>query len=148
MGAQDSSRFNVKRMDSTCKPCEDFYQFVNGEWLKDNPVPSAYARWGTFQILQEDNLNVLRGILQDAAAAKPSPGGNEQIIGSFYSSCMDEAKIDAEGAAPVADELARIERIRGGKLQRLIRRPVFLPIHPEHRVSIIQPDAGSHSRKR
>jgi putative endopeptidase len=112
IGAQDSSRFNVKRMDPTCKPCEDFYQFVNGEWLKDNPVPAAYARWGTFQILQEDNLKVLRGILQDAAEAKPAAGTNEQIIGSFYASCMDEAKIDAEGTAPVADELARIDRIR------------------------------------
>src|SRR5215467_4888039 len=61
---QNSGRFDVKRLDTTCKPCEDFYQFVNGNWLKDNPAPAAYARWGTFQILQEDNIKILRGILE------------------------------------------------------------------------------------
>jgi putative endopeptidase len=110
--AQNSSRFAVKRMDPTCKPCDDFYQFVNGNWLKDNPVPAAYARWGTFQILQEQNIETLRGILDDAAASSAAAGSNEQIIGSFYASCMDEARIDAQGPAPIAAELARIDGLR------------------------------------
>src|SRR5580765_6115604 len=80
--AQNSGRFDVKRMDTTCKPCDDFYQFVNGGWLKDNPVPAAYSRWGTFQILQENNLGVLRGILQDAAQSNAARVTNDQIIGS------------------------------------------------------------------
>ncbi|HEY2380790.1 MAG TPA: M13 family metallopeptidase, partial [Terriglobia bacterium] len=96
---------------TTCKPCDDFYQFVNGAWLKDNPVPAAYARWGTFQILAEQNLDILRGILQDAAAAN-APKGDEQIIGSFYTSCMDEARIEGLGASPISADLARIDRIR------------------------------------
>lgn len=53
--AQNSSRFDVKRMDTTCKPCEDFYQFVNRTWLKETQIPPAYSSWGTFQILTEDN---------------------------------------------------------------------------------------------
>src|SRR5215831_13361446 len=110
--AQDSSRFNVKRMDPTCKPCEDFYQFVNGGWLKDNPVPAAYSRWGTFQILQEGNLAVLRGVLQDAAQSNAARGSNDQVIGSFYASCMDEPRIEVLGATPIADQLARIDKIR------------------------------------
>jgi putative endopeptidase len=110
--AQNSGRFDVKRMDTTCKPCDDFYQFVNGGWLKDNPVPAAYARWGTFQILQEGNLGVLRGILQDAAQSNAGRGTNDQIIGSFYASCMDEPRIQALGAAPIADELGRIDKMR------------------------------------
>jgi predicted metalloendopeptidase len=99
-------------MDPTCKPCEDFYQFVNGNWLKDNPVPAAFGRWGTSQILQEQNLESLRGILQDAAANSAARNGNEQIIGSFYASCMDEARIEAQGASPIAGDLGRIDRIR------------------------------------
>src|SRR5579883_1767161 len=98
--AQDSGRFDVKRMDTTCKPCDDFYQFVNGTWLKENPVPAAYSRWGTFQILQEQNLAILRDILQDAAAGRAAQGSNEQVIGSFYASCMDEATIEKQGASP------------------------------------------------
>src|SRR5437762_10438798 len=101
--AQNSGRFDVKRMDTTCKPCEDFYQFVNGNWMKDNPVPAAYARWGTFQILQEDNLKVLGEILENAAKSTAPAGSNEQIIGSFYASCMDETRIERLGAAPIAD---------------------------------------------
>jgi predicted metalloendopeptidase len=108
---QNSGRFDVKRMDPTCKPCEDFYQFVNGNWIRDNPVPAAYPRWGTFQILQEDNLKILREILDDAARANAPVGTNEQIIGAFYASCMDEGRIESRGAAPIADELARIEKI-------------------------------------
>src|SRR5437762_11121527 len=111
--AQNSGRFDVKRMDTTCKPCDDFYQFVNGNWIKDNPVPPAYSRWGTFQILQEDNLKILRGILEDAARSNAAQGTNEQIIGSFYASCMDEPRIESRGAAPIADELARIDKIGG-----------------------------------
>src|SRR5438094_4959155 len=93
---QNSGRFDVKRMDTTCKPCDDFYQFINGNWIKDNPPPPAYSRWGTFQILQEENLKVLRGVLENAAAARQT--ANEQIIGSFYASCMNETKIESLGA--------------------------------------------------
>src|SRR6266478_4920670 len=108
---QNSGRFDVKRLDTTCKPCDDFYQFVNGGWMKDNPVPPAYSRWGTFQILQEDNLNVLRGILEDAARSNAPIGTNEQIVGSFYASCMDEAQIESRGTAPISDDLSRIAKI-------------------------------------
>src|SRR5215471_9558545 len=85
--AQNAGRFDVGRLDRTCKPCDDFYQFVNGNWTKQNPAPAAYARWGTFQILQEQNLQVLRGILQDAARSNAAVGTNDQITGDFYTSC-------------------------------------------------------------
>jgi len=109
--AQNSSRFDAKRLDLTCKPCEDFYRFVNGNWLKENPVPPAYPRWGTFQILQEDNLAVLRQILENAAKSNATQGTNEQIVGSYYASCMDEPRIESLGASPLREDLARIDRI-------------------------------------
>src|SRR5262245_5169388 len=110
--AQTSGRFDVSRLDTTCKPCDDFYQFVNGNWIKDNPVPPAFSRWGTFQILQEENLKTLREILEDASRSNATAGTNEQIVGSFYGSCMDQARIDALGASPLSDDFAAIEKIR------------------------------------
>ena len=109
--AQNSGRFDVKRLDTTCKPCDDFNQFVNGNWVKENPVPPAYARWGTFQILQENNLKTMRGILEDAARSDAARGTNEQMIGTFYASCMDEARIESRGSAPISDELDRVSKI-------------------------------------
>src|SRR5438552_1191913 len=109
--AQNSGRFDAKRLDTTCKPCDDFNQFVNGNWVKENPVPPAYARWGTFQILQENNLKTLREILEDAARSDAARGTNEQLIGTFYASCMDEARIESRGSAPISDELDRVSKI-------------------------------------
>ncbi|HYR87853.1 MAG TPA: M13 family metallopeptidase [Terriglobia bacterium] len=109
--AQTSSRFNAKWMDPTCKPCEDFYRFVTGTWLKETPIPPAYSRWGTFQIRTEDNLMLLREILENAAKNDAAPGKNEQMIGSFYASCVDEPRIETLGSRPIAGDLARIDRI-------------------------------------
>src|SRR5215470_15871449 len=105
--AQNTGRFDVKRMDTTCKPCDDFYQFVNGNWLKDNPVPSAFATWGTFNVLQQDNRKLLKEVLEDATHPSAGAGDATKLIGTFYSSCMDEARIESRGIAPIADELSR-----------------------------------------
>jgi putative endopeptidase len=110
--AQTTGRFDVKRIDNTCKPCEDFYQFINGNWIKENPVPPAYSRWGTFQILQEENQKTLREILESASSSTAAAGTNEQIVGAFYGSCMDEARIESLGPTPIAGDLARIDKIR------------------------------------
>src|SRR6266850_3261663 len=121
--AQDSSRFNVKRMDTTCKPCDDFYQFVNGTWLKETQIPPAYSSWGTFQILTEENLKILRGILENAAKSGDAAGKNERTIGSFYASCVDEPQIETFGFRPIAADLERIDRINDIKgLQNEIAR--------------------------
>lgn len=114
--AQTSGRFDVSRLDPTCKPCDDFYQFVNGNWLKDNPVPASYGKWDTFQVLGEDNRQILRQILDDAARSDTRQGTNEQLIGAFHASCMDERRIESLAAAPIADELSRISRIGNARM--------------------------------
>ncbi len=101
-------------LDKTCKPCEDFFHYANGAWLKKNPVPAAYPTWGRFNELAERNREQLHGILESAAAnSKALPGSNERKIGDFYASCMDEKEVNAAGGKPLAQEFERIGAIGG-----------------------------------
>lgn len=107
---------NVANMDKTVPPGKDFYEYANGTWLKDTPIPGDYASWGVFNILNDKNLAMLHTIMEDAAAnAKATPGSNEQKIGDFYAAGMDEKKIEADGLTPLQDELKRINAIKDSK---------------------------------
>jgi putative endopeptidase len=98
--------------DRTCKPCDDFYHFVNGGWLKKNEIPAAFPAWGRVNLLAEHNRDVLHEILEAAAANKTSaPGSIDQKIGDYYAMCMDTTKIDAAGIHPLDDEMTRIAKI-------------------------------------
>ncbi|HUI42455.1 MAG TPA: M13 family metallopeptidase [Terriglobia bacterium] len=108
----ESHGVQLKFMDKTCKACDDFYHYANGEWLKTNPIPAAYPSWNSFSELQQTNQEHERKILEEAAANHgAAPGSNEQKIGDFYASCMDETQVNAEGAKPLEPEFARIEAI-------------------------------------
>ncbi len=108
----DSWGFDTANLDKTCKPCEDFYRFAMGGWMKSNPIPPEYSSWGTFTQLADKNQQNLRQILEAAVNAKAAPGSNEQKIGDFYASCMDTAAIEAAGTKPLEPDLARIAAIK------------------------------------
>src|SRR3990167_30907 len=94
-------------------PKQNFYQYANGGWLKTHPLPHDYARWGAFQVLQEKNQHIIHHILE-AIANTPNkkPGSNEQKIGDFYFSGMDEVAINAAGITPLHSEFDRITNIK------------------------------------
>jgi putative endopeptidase len=98
-------------MDPTAAACTDFNAYANGGWLKKNPIPPEYSRWGTFSELTDRNRQALRTILERLVHEKNSPGSDEQRLGDFYASCMDESAVEAAGARPIEPELARIEKI-------------------------------------
>jgi len=105
--------FDLANLDRSASPCDDFYQFANGGWMKKNPIPGAYPEWGSFTVLQEHNQDVLRTILEDAAKDKSAqPGSNWQKIGAFYASCMDESLIEEAGLKPLEPEFERIAQIK------------------------------------
>ena len=111
-----SAHFDTAGMDTKTLACTDFYQYANGGWLAANPIPAAYSAWGVANILNEKTRDTLHEILEAAAqntAAKK--GSNEQKVGDYYASCMDEAKIEAEGLKPIQAELDLIDKISDQK---------------------------------
>jgi putative endopeptidase len=113
--------FNTSNIDKTCKPCNDFYQFAMGSWMKNNPIPPEFPTWGSFTVLADRNQASMRGILEDAMKTKAVAGSNQQKIGDLYASCMDTTAIDAVGAKPLAADLAAIEKLKdSSELQPLI----------------------------
>ena len=125
--------FDTANLDKTCKPCDDFYQFAMGGWMKGNPIPAEYSSWGTFTQLADKNQQNLRAVLDDAVKANAKLGSNEEKIADFYSTCMDTAAVDAAGTKPLEPELARIALIKSqsdlqtevARLQRLGAGPLF-----------------------
>jgi putative endopeptidase len=110
--ADASWGFSLTNLDKSCKPCEDFYKFAMGGWMKANPIPPEYPSWGTFTELRDHNLTAMRTILDAAASSTAAPGSNERKIGDFYASCMDTTAIEAAGLKPLTAELATIDAIK------------------------------------
>ncbi|HEX8830023.1 MAG TPA: M13 family metallopeptidase, partial [Longimicrobium sp.] len=100
--------------DRSVRPQDDFYQFVNGGWLRTVRIPADRTGWGFSAMLAEQAETTLRLVLDVAVAARSAaPGSDTQKLGDLYASFMDSARIEALGITPVQGDLARIRAIRG-----------------------------------
>ena len=106
--------FDVSELDSNGNACMDFNAYVNSKWVAANPIPADKTRWTTFDVLREKSLDAQHEIVEKAAA-DANASGNEQKIGAFWKSGMDEAAIDAAGAKPLQPELDKIAAIKDSK---------------------------------
>ncbi|MBX5495957.1 MAG: M13 family metallopeptidase [Bryobacteraceae bacterium] len=103
-------------LDESCKPCEDFFEYVNRKWLAANPIPPSQSRWGRLSKMVDDNRERLKTILEeissDAEAGKLAKGSQEEKIAYLYGSCMDTGTLAKRGIAAIREDLDRIEAIR------------------------------------
>jgi putative endopeptidase len=105
------SGIDLNAMDKSVSPCQNFYQYACGAWRKNHSIPPDRSHWNRFDQLAEQNLAIERQILEKAADRSANRSPVEQKIGDYYSSCMDEAAIEAKGIQPVQADLDRIDRI-------------------------------------
>ncbi len=114
-GAETSPRkfIDPANMDTTVHPGDNFFQFANGAWLKNNPIPASETRWGSFNMLQENNYKALHTLLDSAAAIANAPQGSiVQKVGDFYRTGMDSVTINKIGITPLNEVLGRINNLK------------------------------------
>jgi len=110
---QPSSRFSIDNIDKAVDPCTDFYQYACGNWLKTKEIPGDRPEWDSFSEVEEQNLAVLRDVLEKAEKGGSGREAIDQKIGDYYGACMDESAVEAKGISPIKPELDRIAAAQG-----------------------------------
>jgi putative endopeptidase len=110
--AKEPRSFDLTAIDKSVDPCNDFYHYACGTWLKNNPIPPDQSSWGRFNELHEHNQTILRGILDKQAADNPNRSAVNQKIGDYYYSCMDEDSIESKGTAPLKPYMDSIDGMK------------------------------------
>ena len=103
---------DVPSMDLTANPCNDFYQYVCGGWMKNNPIPADQAAWSVYGKVSEENGQFLWGVLEDAAQPRADRTPSQQKIGDFFQSCMDETQVEQLGSTPLQPVLSAIAALK------------------------------------
>ena len=103
---------DLHAMDRTVAPCQDFYHYACGTWIKDNPIPADQSAWDVYAKLTNDNQLFLWGLLLQAGKTDAPRTPNQQKIGDLFHACMDEAAVEKAGAAPLDAALKEIAALK------------------------------------
>ena len=108
---QQTMGIKLENMDLTVKPGTDFYRYACGGWMDANPLPAEYARFGSFNVISEENNRRIREIIEELAAQPQEVGSLGQKIGDLYALRMDSVRQNKEGVQPVMDDLNRVAAV-------------------------------------
>lgn len=119
-GAQTQlkSGIDLTNLDNSIKPADDFYQYACGGWMKKNPLPAAYSRFGSFDQLAQDNNKRINSILSDLLKNTYPKGCTEQKLSDFYKLAMDSVRRNKEGVKPVMPLINEMETAKNVKALR------------------------------
>jgi endothelin-converting enzyme/putative endopeptidase len=102
----------VSDMERAADPCNDFFDYANGTWRKQNPIPAYMDRWSRRWKAGENAKDQLKVILDDVSSRTDwRKGSVEQLVGDYYGACMDEKKVDQLGFTPAMPLLKQIDAI-------------------------------------
>ena len=107
--AQLKSGISMNDLDKSVRPADDFYEYACGGWMKANPLPAAYSRYGSFDRLAEDNNKRINGILKELQENTYPAGSVEQKLSDLYKLAMDSVRREQDGLAPVMPLIKRLE---------------------------------------
>ncbi|MCH5307777.1 MAG: M13 family metallopeptidase [Prevotella sp.] len=107
--AQLKSGLNTADFDTSVRPADDFYEYACGGWMKANPLPAAYSRFGSFDRLAEDNNKRINEILKELQSNTYPEGSVEQKLSDFYKLAMDSVRRECEGVEPLMPIIRRLE---------------------------------------
>jgi len=117
-------------MDLSVKPGDDFFDYANGTWIKNNPIPAKETRWGSFNMLIQNNTDRLLTLLKEVSEKSGEPAGSlEQRVGDLYASGMDSLTIENLGYTPIKPDLQRIDNV--SDLNGVVQEMVFERTHAE-----------------
>ena len=112
MGNAQTMGIKLENMDTAAKPGTDFYQYACGGWMKNNPLRPEFARYGSFDVVAEENQKRIREIIEGLAEKPQTKGSLGQKIGDLYALRMDSVRQNKDGVAPVMVDLKRVEAVK------------------------------------
>ena len=122
--------FSLEQVDKSLDPCNDFFQYACGKWIKANPIPPDQGGWGTFNSLALWNIAAVHNTLEEAAQPSSNRTPVQQKVGDYYAACMDEASINKAGIAPLQPELDRIAGLKDKSQLPEVLASIHLIIRP------------------
>jgi len=103
---------DLANLDTTMSPKTDFYKYACGGWMTKHPLTGEYSRFGSFDLLAENNRKQLRGLIEEISSKSADAGTVEQKIGDLFNLAMDSTKLNADGYAPLKADLAKIAAVK------------------------------------
>ena len=152
--SQTLHSIDLTDLDRKAEPCTDFFQFANGTWRANNPIPASMTRWSKRWQSGESAKDRLKDILEAASSDKNAPqASTERIIGDYYGACMDESRVNARGMEPIKPWFAKIDAARDlTALQQVMAEmhDILVPVpfsfgsqQDPHKPSLVLADIGA-----